>query len=422
MSRRKAAAKKEKVAAPVARRPQAEALLPASAVLPWELDPALKRERLVTLAREVAEARNKVFADCEASDTNWGLACRAHERLGNALLRLAGKHPWLCVDREGLYLMPLVEGVPIRPFRGAADRPASRHLDALRATAERNRPRQVAFSFVDALDWDGPWFWLMALETNADGQVVRVTYFQANDVGETRHSWLCPLEDAPGAPPTMQIVARPNSAALPPANGRARRSAAGAPMRNRVSMRVHRVLGFTEVLVPKRIADEELGDAMEIIVRMRQQCHPWLVYLKVATTISGCSSTRSVLPVSAPFRGRPRRRRASSPFERPRPRFADMPQSRRARRPQARGGGRLGRRGGMRRGGPRARRAHVEAVARRRRGPRARRRGGADRRARSPRRGAPSTRWPAPRARVRRRGGHRRRGPRGVDAERWPST
>jgi hypothetical protein len=51
-------------------------------------------------------------------------------------------------------------------------------------------------------------------------------------------------------------------------------------------MRVQCVLGLVEVLVPKRIADEELGDAMEIIDRMIEQRRPPShVYLKVATTI-----------------------------------------------------------------------------------------------------------------------------------------
>jgi hypothetical protein len=170
-----------------------------STVLPWDLNPALKRERLVTLARLVAETRNKVFAeaDREAGDTNWGLACRAHERLGHALVRLAenGKHPWLTVTREGLYLMPRIEGVPVRAYRGAPDRPPSRHLDALRAEVERNPPKQITFSFMDAVDQDGPWFWLMALETDGEGRIVRVTYLQANDAHETRHAWECPLDE-----------------------------------------------------------------------------------------------------------------------------------------------------------------------------------------------------------------------------------
>jgi hypothetical protein len=47
-----------------------------------------------------------------------------------------------------------------------------------------------------------------------------------------------------------------------------------------------RALGFIELLVPKRIADEELGDAAEALLRLIEQRRPrWQVYLKVVTTI-----------------------------------------------------------------------------------------------------------------------------------------
>lgn len=195
-----------------------------SAVLPWELSPALKQERLVILARLVADTRNKVFADAnrEEGDTNWGLGCRAHERLGHALARLAddGKHPWLTVAREGLYLMPLIDGVPVRPYRGAPERPSSRHLDAVRNEASRAQPKQTAFSFMDGMDADGPWYWLLALETDMRGLVVRAVYLQANDAGETKNAWVCPLdapvvEEAPAPAPERPKSAPRQRAAKP---------------------------------------------------------------------------------------------------------------------------------------------------------------------------------------------------------------
>lgn len=198
-----------------------------SAALPWEITPALKQDRLTILAKLVAETRNKVFATAnrEEGDTNWGLGCRAHERLGHALGKLAedGKHPWLTVTREGLYLMPHIEDVPVRPYRGAPDRPGSRHLDALRSEASRQQPKQTAFSFMDALDADGPWFWLMALETDDGGQVTRVIYLQANEAGVTRHPWVCPL-DAPEAQAEAPARAQPAND-----GPRARQKAARSP-------------------------------------------------------------------------------------------------------------------------------------------------------------------------------------------------
>ena len=192
-----------------------------SHVLPWDLNPALAQDRLATIARVAVSTRNQAFAEADraSGDTNWGLACKAHERLMFALGRLAGsgEHPWLTVIREGLYVMPLVEGVPVRLYHGAADRPGSRHLDAVRLEHERcldggsasradeggddesltSKPRpQMAFDFMAAppAEEDGPWYWLMALETDERGMVSRVVVVQANDAGETRHPWECPLD------------------------------------------------------------------------------------------------------------------------------------------------------------------------------------------------------------------------------------
>jgi hypothetical protein len=185
-----------------------------SPVLPWDLTPALEQHRLVTVARVAVAVRNRAFseADREAGDTNWGLACKAHERLMHALSRLSGEHPWLTVVREGLYVMPLIDDVPVRLYRGAADHPGSRHLEAVRLEYERTRSArsQMAFDFMATAADGGPWYWLMAMETDAAGTVSRVVFVQANDAGETRHPWECPLdlrhEDAPVPPPTVQLV------------------------------------------------------------------------------------------------------------------------------------------------------------------------------------------------------------------------
>jgi hypothetical protein len=188
-------------------------------VTPWELNPALAQERLVALARVAVATRNRAFAEADraAGDTNWGLACKAHERLMHALggLDAGGEHPWLTVIRDGLYLMPLVDGVPVRLYRGAADRPSARHLDAVRMEHERSQPArpQMAFDFMGGAGADdgGPWYWLMAMETDAAGMVSRVVYFQANDAGETRHPWECALESPKQEAPVQvqQVLAQP---------------------------------------------------------------------------------------------------------------------------------------------------------------------------------------------------------------------
>jgi hypothetical protein len=50
--------------------------------------------------------------------------------------------------------------------------------------------------------------------------------------------------------------------------------------------RASRALGWVELLVPRRIADEQIGDAVEVIVRLIEaRRSTWCVYLKVVTTI-----------------------------------------------------------------------------------------------------------------------------------------
>ncbi|WP_437680156.1 hypothetical protein [Sorangium sp. So ce131] len=198
--------------------------------LPWELNPALDQSRLVLLAQTAVNVRNKAFSEAnrEEGDTSWGIGCKAHERLGHALCRLAesGKHPWLSVHRDGLYLMPLIEGVAVRVYRGPADKPSQRHLEAARIEHNRrSEPRQMAFSFMGQPDEpDGPWFWMMAIETDVEGRALRAVFFQANEAGGTRNAWEAPVElsaapavDAPAAAAPAPAVDAATPAAAAPA-------------------------------------------------------------------------------------------------------------------------------------------------------------------------------------------------------------
>lgn len=209
------------------------------AALPWELNPALQESRLVLLAQTAIDVRNKAFreANFEEGDTSWGIGCKAHERLGHALCRLAegGKHPWLQVHRDGLYLMPHIEGVAVRVYRGPADKPSSRHLEAARSEHHRRaQPRQMAFSFMaqEEIEDDGPWFWMMAVETDVEGRALRAVFFQANEAGDTRHAWEAPVvieSSAPGRAANDR-PARPDKPARPDRPARPR-----APARSAVS-------------------------------------------------------------------------------------------------------------------------------------------------------------------------------------------
>ncbi|WP_437899535.1 hypothetical protein [Sorangium sp. So ce124] len=202
---------------------------PMDASLPWELNPVLQQSRLVLLAQTAVDVRNKAFSEAnrEEGDTSWGIGCKAHERFGHSLCKLeeSGKHPWLSVHRDGLYFMPHIEGVAVRVYRGPADKPSQRHLEAARSEhGRRAESRQMAFSFMgEETEPDGPWFWMMAVETDVEGRALRAVFFQANEAGGTRHAWEASVESvsaAPGPAPAPEPGDKPARPARPrPAQG-----------------------------------------------------------------------------------------------------------------------------------------------------------------------------------------------------------
>ncbi|WP_438019381.1 hypothetical protein WMF18_10050 [Sorangium sp. So ce315] len=207
------------------------------ATLPWELNPVLQQSRLLLLAQTAVDVRNKAFSEAnrEEGDTSWGIGCKAHERFGHALGKLSesGKHPWLSVHRDGLSFMPHIEGIAVRVYRGPADRPSQRHLDAARIEHNRrSEPRQMAFSFMgQEIEPDGPWFWMMAVETDVEGRALRAVFFQANEAGGTRNAWEAPVErlsDAPADAPAQAPAPAPGDKPARPARPRAASPAKGA--------------------------------------------------------------------------------------------------------------------------------------------------------------------------------------------------
>jgi hypothetical protein len=196
----------------------------ATNVCPWDIDPALKAKRLLLLARLAVETRTQALAeaDREAGDTNWGIGCKAHERFAHAVTRLSetAEGSWLRVHRDGLSFVSFIEGVAVRAYHGAADRPHARHVYAAQAESHREAvdPRQLALPFghdaLPPLDASERWAWLMAMETDEEGRAVRVVYFQANPVGATRYSWVAPVPvEGPDAPRPASLRRSPRGVA-----------------------------------------------------------------------------------------------------------------------------------------------------------------------------------------------------------------
>lgn len=187
----------------------------ATQVFPWDVDPPLRTKRLALLARLAVETRAQaiVEANRELGDTNWGIGCKAHERFCHAVTKLAEttEKSWLRVHRDGLSFVSFIEGIAVRAYHGAADRPQARHVYAAQIEGRSGPPvdpRQTAFNF-GLMEPEPPEksAWLMAVETDDEGRAVRVVFFQASGTGGTRHAWCAPLPEGVEARLAAEAVA-----------------------------------------------------------------------------------------------------------------------------------------------------------------------------------------------------------------------
>lgn len=159
--------------------------------LPWDYHPALTEERLCFAARLLVRGRNDALAraEPEAGDDAWSVGCRAYSFSRHQLNRAAatGRHPWLKVMDSSQHFVFLIDGVPVRFFRGPADGPTDRTLVQQEAEAA-----QMSLAFGPDAGADGLLF-RFAVETAADGRVDRVVFLALR--GERAECvWPVPLD------------------------------------------------------------------------------------------------------------------------------------------------------------------------------------------------------------------------------------
>jgi hypothetical protein len=87
---------------------------------PWDFFPQLTRERLVAIAQILQDVRHRTLELYlpDEGDGAWSLGCRIYERSINTIERYSNKFPWLSFDRRNLYFLMMIEGFPIRFFKG----------------------------------------------------------------------------------------------------------------------------------------------------------------------------------------------------------------------------------------------------------------------------------------------------------------
>ncbi len=165
----------------------------ASRVLPWEIHPALTDERLRFCARLLANARRDAvrMASPEMGDDSWSVGCRAYAFGKQRLQRTAEARTcdWLTVLDGSHHFVFLIENVPVRFFRGAADEPTARTLRRQVIEAEQ---LSLALGREQA---EGLVF-RMALEAEAASDVQRVVFLALRgEEGQVECLWPVPLSE-----------------------------------------------------------------------------------------------------------------------------------------------------------------------------------------------------------------------------------
>lgn len=164
--------------------------------LPWEVSPPLTADRLQLLVAKIAEVRADAREGYlpEKGDNPWVFGVRAYARTCYALagLALTGDHPWLQVNEEGLACTLLIDGVPLKFYRGDPENPSPRSLR--RGLDAAVRQHKLFFFEKELSAEDDGWFWLIALETHDDGSLMQAVVLQANSRGDTRNLYFIPMD------------------------------------------------------------------------------------------------------------------------------------------------------------------------------------------------------------------------------------
>jgi hypothetical protein len=154
---------------------------------PWEVHSALSEDRLLPIAKIVMSVRDKALElyDPSEGDGPWSLGCRVYERTINALAAEMESLPWFDFIRNGLYFVILIEGVPIRFYKGEIENPNFR---SLRRRYPEIEAQQCVFPFDSS-----QWFWRLVVETDENGGIFRILMVQYTENGNFRNLWVVPV-------------------------------------------------------------------------------------------------------------------------------------------------------------------------------------------------------------------------------------
>lgn len=191
--------------------------------LPWDVNPSLDLQSLVAVGRLIEDVRNSVVddLDVEAGDTffgQWTPGSKFHSRFAHRVVEATkdGAIPGLSVLDRRMQFTFGINGVPLRLFRGDAERPTkgARKKNVLEALAQ-----QEAFDLDLITKKDLQWVWRMAVLTDPETmRILRITLCQVHlgDGVQVRYPFDIPFREAV-APVTVLTEDRPEGIELEPA-------------------------------------------------------------------------------------------------------------------------------------------------------------------------------------------------------------
>lgn len=160
---------------------------------PSDFHPSLTEDRLSLAASLLVRGRAEAVARAEPAigDDPWSVGCRAYSFSRHQVRRAAdsGRYPWLRVLDDTQHFVFLIDGVPIRFYRGEAEDPSTRTL-----IQHENEAQQISLAFGSAEETEGLLFRL-AIETEDGGTVKRVVFLAFRD-DQAVCFWPVPLERA----------------------------------------------------------------------------------------------------------------------------------------------------------------------------------------------------------------------------------
>lgn len=158
---------------------------------PWNINKQLKNDRLITIAQILRTVRDGSVEEHnpKKGDGKWGLGTRVYERSLNILVKKSAKYEWLEIYKMNLFFIILIDGLPVRYFKGEVSSPPKKSLHSKYRYIEE--AMQLPFEEDEFLD---DYLWRISVQPDEDGNTLSVFIAQYDNVGDNYNSYKIPLD------------------------------------------------------------------------------------------------------------------------------------------------------------------------------------------------------------------------------------